>query len=275
MDDIKDEYANKRNHTEVLNQDVLSSADRPVRHGPLHVSRVAYYIPVLTNLLINNGDEEAKKLSQEELTAMQVAGLLHDSGRTSDLSGDAAYSDSEIRSVTNCMDFMKKNDVVALEKAFQICHAASAMEHGGPEIYENVIKSADSLDVLRSDDFDFDPNKMALYRQSGDKVKEDLHVIIDAAKERLVQQGDSPKELDSFSQQNKTIQGAFDTDKRSKLETGDIFGNVEKSMNESPLLKNLYNGGQLITLHKTPEIRVGSFVDMIKSQTIDTGLQKF
>ena len=230
-DTMKNEYAHKSNQSEVLSEDVLANAQRPVRHGPLHVSRVAYYVPVLTNFLIMNGDEEAKNLSQKEVVAMQVAGLMHDSGRDSDLSGDAPYSDSENRSFNNCSDFMKSNNVIEVTKALQICRAAADMEHSGPEVYRKVIKSADSLDVLRADDFDFDPDKMAIYADADDKGKEILNGIIDAAKERLVAQGDSPKDFESLKDESKTIKGSFDPQKRDSLLTGDIFQNVENSMN--------------------------------------------
>ncbi|MDA0781836.1 MAG: SidE phosphodiesterase domain-containing protein [Rickettsiales bacterium] len=271
-DDTKKEYGTERNHTAVLNEGVLSSAQRPVRHGPLHVSRVAYYIPVLTNYLVSKGDAEARELSQEEVTAMQVAGLLHDSGRKSDLTGDAPYTKSEIRSVSNCMYFMKANDIIGLEKAFQICHAASSMEHGGPEIYKKVIKSADSLDVLRADDFDFNPHKMRIYHESSLKERQELNRIIDEIKQRMVEQGDSPKDFKSLSKSGKIIKGSFDTEKRDALQQGDIYTNIENSMNQSHVLGSLYNQGKLLPVRKSEQVKFSSYAEMVAAKAQSQGL---
>jgi len=261
-DEIKKEYGYERNHTEVLNEEVLSSAKRPVRHGPLHVSRVAYYIPLLTNFLRKSGDKEAAKLSQEELQAMQIAGVLHDSGRESDLTGDAPYSDSEKKSFSNCLGFMESNNIIDMEKALKICKAAGTMDSDGPSVYRRVIKSADSLDVLRADDFQFDPNKMEIYSDASPEERKNLNEIIDAVKKRIVTQGDSPQNFNSLSQKNRVIAGNFDVQKRENLQNGDIYNNIEMSMNQSPMLSSFYNQGTLIPPRKS---RSTSFKEMLSS----------
>lgn len=266
-DSIKQEYSDKRNHTSVLNKDVLETAETPVRHGALHVSRVAYYVPVLANFLRASGNKKACELSQEEVVAMQVAALLHDSGRSSDLTGDAPHSDSEIRSVGNCIEFMKNNDIIALEKSYQICHAASAMQQDGPDVYQKILKSADSLDVLRADDFVFDPKNMDIYADASPKDRKVLNSLIDSVKEQLVAQGDSPQDIKSFSEKNRIIKGNFDTEKRNNIQNGDTYSNVEMAMNQSSLLNLLYNNGKLLLSKNKSKLEQGGFKKMIESES--------
>jgi hypothetical protein len=50
-------------------------------HGIQHVSRVALYVQVLANLYRKHDDQDAKKLKDEDVKLLQIAGLFHDSAR--------------------------------------------------------------------------------------------------------------------------------------------------------------------------------------------------
>lgn len=50
-------------------------------HGITHVAAVAFYVPVMINFLARHGNEEAKKLTPEDIKLIQIAALFHDIGR--------------------------------------------------------------------------------------------------------------------------------------------------------------------------------------------------
>ncbi|NNM58729.1 MAG: hypothetical protein HKM04_02835, partial [Legionellales bacterium] len=55
-----------------------------IAHGIQHTSRVALYVPVFVELYRRHGDEEAKKLTAEDIKLLQIAALFHDSAREND-----------------------------------------------------------------------------------------------------------------------------------------------------------------------------------------------
>ena len=60
------------------------SGNRRYIHSILHASRAAIYIPALANLYRKFGDQEALAIANEDLKLIQIAALLHDSGREGD-----------------------------------------------------------------------------------------------------------------------------------------------------------------------------------------------
>ncbi len=51
------------------------------KHGITHLAAVSFYVPVVVNFLARHGNEDAKKLTPDDIKLLQITALFHDIGR--------------------------------------------------------------------------------------------------------------------------------------------------------------------------------------------------
>ncbi|MBI2786960.1 MAG: HD domain-containing protein [Legionella longbeachae] len=138
-------------------------------HGIQHVSRVALYVPIWANLYRKHGDDEAIKLTKEDIHLLQIAALFHDSARENEgtdywdhesaillyyyLTRILQLDQKKAKLITEAIankDFKKDQYFVIEENSagevrwqYEVCPDEK-------NIYQKIIHDADCLDIIRA-----------------------------------------------------------------------------------------------------------------------------
>jgi hypothetical protein len=226
-------------------------------HGIQHVSRVAHYIPVFTNLYRRYGDPEAPALTERTLQLLTIAALFHDAARENE---DVDLWDKE--SALLCYFYLKDVLKVDADEAALIAEAiANKDQENGvyfklhesktkPDEYEwkeeprpqknilqKIIHDADCLDILRARDC-FDANYLDFYKdhaKTNPKALDEMATAITEGRKQNTRQGDGrrvpiPK-----------LKLAYNND--------DAFSKISAALKKEdfPLLATLHAGGKLLS----------------------------
>ena len=157
-------------------------------HGIQHVSRVAIYIPILANLYRKYNHIQALQLTQRDVHLLQIAALLHDSGRQAD-GKDYWDQDSAIFAYYYLTQILREDHATAklmseaiankdplakncpLHFEININSVGNQISWGffeGPpsshNIFQDILGDADRLDVIRSRDH-FDAEQLIFYQK--------------------------------------------------------------------------------------------------------------
>lgn len=204
-------------------QQLFNGTDFYVRHGLMHACFVTQFIPILISLYKNAGHLEADALNEEDILGIQITAFLHDYGRIykgMDLIRD--HEELERISAEAAYQYMRQALNFTEEKARRLSNYI--LNKDGPiaskPILQQVLQSCDSLAVLRADDWVFDKKYMDLSQWIDANIPvgsehslaiEQLNSVIDAAKQMLVDIGDSPFSMTCHSQAllGQTIRGHF------------------------------------------------------------------
>jgi len=241
-----------------------------MKHGGMHVSRVA----VLTKVVAAFYQKyfKTQPFTDGELIALQIAGLFHDAQRQCDYGPD---NDAwEIEGASLCKRYLDSNHFSQMlsEKIYQ-----GMIRQKKPNkfnLIHTIIKSADSIDMLRSDRSDYRCDKNPLYtslqqRQATD-ISEDadaeFKAILKAHTLALIEMQDAPRYkkdgtlLYESNDQNKkygplfSFDGntidltppsdeiAFSVDRKYEIEFGEnCYASVEAIMLKQPTLKKYFD----------------------------------
>jgi len=173
-------------------------------HGIQHSTRAALYVPVLVNLRRRYGDEQASKLTDEDIKLVQIALLLHDSMRLGEgedrwdaVSGEFVYF------------YLTETLGIDKEKARKLADAVKDKDdfENSRTIYQKLVHDADCLDVrqvraaFKATELDFHRDFAAenpgAFRDQTQLIVE-VHSLIEA-------QGDG------FDRYNKSIKKRFES----------------------------------------------------------------
>lgn len=234
-------------------------------HGIQHVTRAAIFAAIFINLYRFYGDEEANKLTNEDVKLIQIAMLYHDSARLSE--GEDLW-DKE--SAINLYEYLTEKLKVPPEKAKILaeavankdCHAFGSTKdyyyelikkngsltwvksynnHKKRNIFQKIIHDADCLDIQRAREI-YNLQYLDIYQDKiNNKNNEDiLHILTLLAMETntLIElQGDS------FYLERRNIEI------KKLFEHADVYDVMIKSINSEyyPLLFTLYQQDILST----------------------------
>lgn len=234
---------------------IFSNADFIVRHGAMHVSRVAMNIVLFANLYRKHGDADALALSQQDIVMCQIAALYHDLGRlilVNDLGKDTQKA--ETLGKQHCYQYLKKSfPDVSHQKIKQISDAIVNKDGNHNDIFCRLLQNADCLDVLRADDWAFDKKYLNFYQENkrNPAAIKDLDKMIEASKQYLISHGDSPQNFVSLS--GKKLTGKFSLKTKRKYETNpNCFTLLEQKLQEFDALNQLYHNGKLVNDKNKP-----------------------
>lgn len=162
-------YKNIYSKTHVLDHaDLPSDEIARAVHGVQHVNRVAYYIPVLANLYRRYGNEEAAKLTNEDIKLIQIAALFHDAARRNGTGKDEWDHESGLLAYDYLINVLKiPNEKACLlaeaiinkdtkeGRYYKLIHNKGGMvcwkikTKTTRNIYQKLLHDADSLDIIR------------------------------------------------------------------------------------------------------------------------------
>ena len=122
--------------------DLYQAPVERISHGVQHVVRVSLYIRILINYFRSLGyPESIMKLTESEITLLELAALFHDAARKNDRYEDTWESDS----AGLFEDFLRAHDITE-EKAL---HFSQYITREREDILNDLLQSADSLDIMR------------------------------------------------------------------------------------------------------------------------------
>lgn len=197
-------YQSQGNHG-LRGQTIFAGADFYPRHGIMHACFVAHFIPHIIQHYRDLGHLEAQAMSQEDIAAMQVVGFFHDYGRIAtqnDLGRDNPRS--EVISQRAATDYLVHVMGFAPDRAERFARAITSTHmpmNADKPLFAQILQSADSLAILRADDWQFDHRHLDAFRWIDLQVAEEaqrtnprerIFQIADAAKLFLTDLGDSP-----------------------------------------------------------------------------------
>ncbi len=148
-----------------------------LEHGAMHASRAAVYITMIIELYKSQNASSALALNDKDIKLLQIAALFHDLGRQSDTGDDR--KEWERASAKKCFDFLLRLGVNR-RKAEIIADAIVNKDsdiNKPKSIYRKLIQNVDSLDVLRSPDWDFDATKMDYYKEFKSQIDSDKDAV--------------------------------------------------------------------------------------------------
>ena len=184
-----------------------------VIHGIMHVSRVAYYIPVIANFYRKYHDPDALRCTDENLKLLQIAALFHDAARE-----DENVDRWDLQSAWILYHYL--TNVLYLDKEKAILYAEAiankdldekgywALEEQPsgevwvqkPSLYkknlfQKLIHDADCLDIIRARDH-FDAEYLDLYRDIVQPLRDktalnEMATLITEVRSLIDKQGDS------------------------------------------------------------------------------------
>ena len=150
-------------------------------HGMMHVSRVAYYVPVLANFYRKYQDSEALALTEEDIKLLQITALFHDAAREGE-EADLWDKESALLLYYYLVRVLQINKRKAALFAEAIANK-EVLEEGyhkivpqkskkivweitdlpkAKNIFQKIIHDADCLDIIRARDH-FDAEYLDLY----------------------------------------------------------------------------------------------------------------
>lgn len=170
-------------------------------HGITHVTRAANYIYPLVNLYRYFGDDDACKLSPDDIELIKIAVLYHDAAREGE--GTDLW---DKQSAEMLYHYLTKTLKIPTEKATLLAEAVAnkdakwipSKEKHKKNIYQKLIHDADCLDIIRARP-SFDANHLDFYQQIGhqdDNAFEAMATLITEARSLINRQGDSYGDLD-------------------------------------------------------------------------------
>lgn len=241
-------------------KEVFEKADFLIVHGAIHVSHVALLVPIMVNFYRSCNDQRAINISEDEITALQVAALYHDYGRT--LQKNDIVNDSHIMETAGaeaCKKHLVENgfDTNLAERMSAAIKYKDKTNSGkiysdeqfkNKDIFAEILQNCDCIAYLRAHDASFNPKyldvtKLLQITNQSDKV-ERLHQILDATKLFLISIGDSPdKDYKPLSTKYKSqdpsqFQGRINLIEKAKLEKSpDCFEEMHRRMSQFEDLK--------------------------------------
>ncbi len=193
----------------------LSEQNRK-HHGIAHMSRVAFYIPILANLYRRY--DATLDVSAEDLKLLQIAALFHDSAREND---EEDFWDRQ--SAEMLYHYLTRNLKISHEKAVLFAEAIANKDYIlGKKYYELILNSdqqlawnkipdcqktknsfqkilhdADSLDIIRARDV-FDARYLNFYQDyasNNTNALDEMAYVIAEARSLIELQGDTRKHM--------------------------------------------------------------------------------
>lgn len=222
-------------------------------HGISHVSRVAFYIPVLANLYrryehpLAVAREGNFALTDENIKLLQITALFHDSGRQGDGPDTKEW---EAQSAKNLFHYLTETLGVPKEKA-QIFHDViinKDVETPARNIFQKFLYDADGLDVKRARPR-YDGSRLEFYK---DIACRDSKALGDMVQTIVEVRGVIAMQGDCFKAPNDTIKRIFDHEDGYQVVARSILANEQAETKilhtkmKYPLLSKMYGGGKLL-----------------------------
>lgn len=176
-------------------------------HGIQHVSRTAFYIPVVANLYRADGDHEALALTDADLKLLQITALFHDAAREGE-GKDYWDNESAVMLYHYLYDTLKVSHNTAVKYAETIAnkdpHTDGYYEFikndqgtlqfrvspkRMPNIHSRILQTADSLDIIRARNF-LDIRFTSYYQDSGFSHLQTLACLITEVRSLVEKHGD-------------------------------------------------------------------------------------
>lgn len=224
-------------------------------HGIQHVSRVAYYIPVLVNLYRRHNDHDALEINDSQVKLLQLAALFHDAGREGE--GEDLWDDDSAVMLYYYLHHVLKIDTKsAIQFAEAIAnkderpdgyHSLKINRSGDiyweienfvqKNILQKVLHDADSLDIIRAR-LVFDGSYTDFYKDiaghpSHKIAFDELALLITEVRSLIASQGDA------FN--------AIKIKVKNKYQNVDCYGLLNKDAVRYHLLHSLNNGNHILS----------------------------
>ncbi|MGD9590913.1 MAG: TIGR02452 family protein [Candidatus Berkiella sp.] len=228
---------------DIGNGTIFKNADFVVRHGAMHACRTALNIALFAKLYQKWGDQEALKLSSQDMLMLQIVALFHDAGRivhANDLGRDTPLC--EATGAQYCYEYLKKYFPLVPDSKLKLLADTIKNKDKNQNIYCKLLQNADCLEVLRADDWAFDAKYLKFYQDyhTNNAAMDDLHQLVHEMKLFLVSLGDSLQDFVS-SHNHQVLQGQFSLANKRKYETNaNCFELLEKALNKNKFLKERY-----------------------------------
>lgn len=226
---------------------MFKGADFIVRHGSMHVSRVAINMVIFANLYREWGDRAALSLTDEDIKMMKIVALYHDLGRIileNDLENDS--EEAEQISFGHCYLHLLASFPRADRNKLLLMARSILDKEKGENIYQRLLQNADCLEVLRADEhkWTFDKKYLTFFKEykNNKEAMSQLNAIIDDSKRWLNLQGDAIQDAQSEVDNQQTIKGQFSLSEKAKYEKNPhCFKLVEEKLKGFPSLEKFYH----------------------------------
>ena len=254
-----------------------------VKHGGMHVSRVAALVNVFFNLY-KIYDTRTDLLDDEKLKMLMITAMFHDAGRRHDSGDDSAedeersaqlakecllslgYDENLSHVISLAIKYKDKKDKVSQIELPKIQDPAKSKNDGYVQqlldICIDFLHDADCLDVLRANDWVFDPKYLTFhqkfikvrrevsvereeqdakhYQEFIDHTEKRLDEIIAAHANALVSMGDCPQ---GYKDEDKNIDIApcFSLETKVIYENANkCYSNIASALCQQPVLAKNY-----------------------------------
>jgi hypothetical protein len=207
-------------------------------HGIQHTARAAVYVPIFVNLYKRYNDPEALALTEEDIKLLEIAALLHDSGRRAEgkdewdkesgifvyayLTNVLGVEKNKAKLIAEAVTTNKEPDEENYYYSIETYPDGSYFCEKKPltkkNIYARIIQNVDSLDIKRVRDI-FKIKYLSFYQdiaKNNPKAFEELAHLIAEVKSIIISQGD-------------TYRGGDDTLK-AKFENSEAYNEIIKNI---------------------------------------------
>ncbi len=245
-------YSNYRSYGEHAwrDQALFSGADFFTRHGIMHASCVALFVPLFASLYRDLGFSNISSNS-EELKDLQIIAFFHDFGRFEtghDLGSD--HGEIEEKGAIACSAYLQNARGYSKGKANRLAQMILRKDYplSFKSWSEEILQNCDSLAVLRADDWKFDERFLNIRSRIDQKITdpirkaqalEKLHRVIDEAKQFLIALGDSPYDMPAVSEmyRGQVFKGNFSLNRKSHFEkNAHCYSLMKTEMHRYPTL---------------------------------------
>lgn len=229
-----------------------------VMHGLMHVSRVAFYVPVLANLYRRYEDADALQLTEDEIKLLQIAALFHDGARDNEEEDNTDHDSALLLYfyLTRILNIEKQTAavfaeavmnkdpregayfvIINLEGVTNFWRATAPREV--KSIYQKIIHDADCLDIIRARDH-FNAEYLDFYQdvvRPGNipRALDEMALLITEVRSLIARQGDARFHVH------------LATKAKYEHENGYVSIASDISLKSYPLLSQLHAGACLLS----------------------------